>query len=88
MELKCKKCGRQWDYKGAKVPTKEYTLYTSCPVCKNLVKLEEYSAFKARIEISCGNCTINKEEEKVLEEEITKLIEDKGMKITNLTIWA
>lgn len=36
MELKCKRCGRKWDYKGKK------KYYTSCPDCKTSVKINIY----------------------------------------------
>lgn len=35
IKLKCKKCGRLWDYKGEK------KFYTSCPDCKTSVKIED-----------------------------------------------
>lgn len=35
VKLKCKRCGREWEYKGEK----EY--YTSCPDCKTSVKIKE-----------------------------------------------
>jgi DNA-directed RNA polymerase subunit RPC12/RpoP len=36
VELKCKRCGREWDYKGQK----EY--YCSCPDCRTSVKIKEF----------------------------------------------
>jgi len=35
MELKCKKCGRQWDYTG------DAEVYATCPDCKTSNKIEE-----------------------------------------------
>lgn len=34
IRLRCKKCKREWEYKG----TKKY--YTSCPDCKTSVKIK------------------------------------------------
>jgi len=35
IELKCKKCGREWTYRGKK----EY--YATCPDCKTSVKIKK-----------------------------------------------
>ena len=35
VELKCKRCEREWDYKGNK------TWFTSCPDCKTSVKIKD-----------------------------------------------
>jgi hypothetical protein len=40
MELKCKRCERKWNYSGAKGKQK-YPEYTSCPRCKNTVRVLE-----------------------------------------------
>lgn len=40
MILKCKRCGREWDYRGAIIPTDAYPQYTSCPRCKTSTKVE------------------------------------------------
>ena len=40
MLLKCKRCKKEWDYSGNKGQA-EYPEYTSCPRCKNTVKVEE-----------------------------------------------
>jgi len=34
MEMKCKRCGHEWSYKG------KSTYYCSCPNCKTSVKIE------------------------------------------------
>ena len=41
MKLKCKRCKKEWDYKGDKKPNKNYSTYVACPVCRTSVKLEE-----------------------------------------------
>lgn len=33
--LKCKKCGKEWDYTGTK------SVYATCPDCRALVKIEK-----------------------------------------------
>jgi DNA-directed RNA polymerase subunit RPC12/RpoP len=33
--LKCKKCGNEWEYTGAK------SVYATCPDCRSLVKIEK-----------------------------------------------
>lgn len=38
MDLKCKNCKYNWNYKGKKGKAK-YNEYTSCPRCKNTVKI-------------------------------------------------
>ena len=35
-KLKCKRCGKEWNYKGKA----EY--YTSCPNCRTSVKIKKY----------------------------------------------
>jgi len=40
MMLKCKRCEREWDYFGAK-GGQDYPEYTSCPRCKNTVRVLE-----------------------------------------------
>jgi len=39
MELRCKRCKKDWKYKGNITP-KPYPQYTSCPRCKTSVKIE------------------------------------------------
>jgi len=36
MILKCKRCGRVWDYKG------KSNWYTNCPTCRTTVRVREY----------------------------------------------
>jgi len=36
MKLKCKRCGKEWEYKGKK------KYYTSCPDCKTSIKIKEF----------------------------------------------
>lgn len=38
MLLKCKKCGREWDYQG------KSDYYATCPNCKTSVNIEEQAA--------------------------------------------
>ena len=40
IELKCKRCGREWSYTGKKRPTKKYITYVACPDCRTSVGLE------------------------------------------------
>lgn len=40
MKLKCKRCKKVWDYTGKK-GKKKYVEYTSCPICKTTVKVQE-----------------------------------------------
>lgn len=40
MKLKCKKCKKEWEYKGKKKLNESYSQYVSCPRCKTLVKLK------------------------------------------------
>jgi len=40
MKLKCKRCKKEWEYKGDIIP-KEYPQYTSCPRCKTSIKIQE-----------------------------------------------
>jgi len=40
MILKCKRCGKEWAYKGKKI------YYTSCPDCKTSIKISEFNAQK------------------------------------------
>lgn len=39
MELQCKRCQHQWNYRGKKIPTSAYPLYVTCPRCRTVVKL-------------------------------------------------
>jgi hypothetical protein len=43
MKLTCKRCDKEWDYTGAKVPTISFPQYTSCPRCHTsvMIKLEK-----------------------------------------------
>jgi len=38
-ELKCKRCGKTWNYEGEKKPGIDYPIYTSCPTCKTSVQV-------------------------------------------------
>lgn len=39
MKLHCKRCKKEWNYKGKKKVNKKYPQYTGCPRCKTLVKI-------------------------------------------------
>lgn len=41
MNLKCKRCEKEWDYDGDKKPNDDYPVYVACPRCRTSVKLEE-----------------------------------------------
>ncbi|MBU0959269.1 MAG: hypothetical protein KKB31_04980 [Nanoarchaeota archaeon] len=42
MKVKCKRCGKEWDYTGDKIELlKKYPQYISCPKCNTSVKLNE-----------------------------------------------
>lgn len=41
MELRCKRCGKVWNYQGDIKPNQEYPQYTSCPRCKTSIKVQE-----------------------------------------------
>ena len=49
---------------------------------------QEAWAFNSRIEadIDCGNCSMTQDEANYIEQEITKLIEDRGMKIKKILV--
>ena len=38
--LKCKRCGKTWNYEGDKIPQTDYPVYTSCPKCKTSVQIQ------------------------------------------------
>lgn len=40
MELRCKRCKKEWEYKGKIKHIDDYPQYTSCPRCKSSVKVE------------------------------------------------
>jgi len=35
----CKKCGKNWKYKGNKTYTTEYNQYVSCPRCRTQIRI-------------------------------------------------
>ena len=39
IELKCKRCGYEWTYKGKKKPERFYHVYVACPRCKTSVPM-------------------------------------------------
>ena len=41
MKMKCKRCGKEWEYKGKKKVHKEYTQYVTCPKCHTSIKLND-----------------------------------------------
>lgn len=41
MNLKCKRCKKEWEYTGDKKPNNNYPIFVACPVCKTSVKLED-----------------------------------------------
>ena len=40
MKIQCNKCKLAWDYKGHKKPDKIYSVYITCPRCRNNIKLK------------------------------------------------
>ena len=40
MKLKCKRCKKEWEYKGKKKLNKKFPQYINCPRCRYNVKME------------------------------------------------
>jgi hypothetical protein len=80
----CPNCGDEHEMECTPEPSQ------LCPDCKEDVKIDaegmgskEYPHITSRIEIDvdCVNTTINGNEEMFLQQEITKIIEARGMKV-------
>lgn len=48
MKLICKRCKKEWEYKGLIKPKEDYPQYTSCPRCKSSIKIQEEDNEKSK----------------------------------------
>ena len=49
IKLKCKRCGKEWDYKGEKRPNDSFNRWTTCPNCLTSVKIKEFETNASNI---------------------------------------